>query len=195
MAYDYHVLLAVIGSCCGLLGYALYFRSIFLGATKPHIFTWFVYGLIDGIVFVAQLFEGGGPGAWVTLVGVVANLMVAVLSIWYGEKHITKSDWTIFTGALLAIVLWRMTSNPLLAVAIATIANTLGLVPTFRKAYMKPFEESISIWSLDVLRFGLAIPALSAITFTTVLFPIDVVIINSALAIMILIRRRTVSPS
>ena len=189
MFYDYHVVLGGIGALLGLVGYGLYFRSIFRGITKPHLFTWFVYFLTDIIVFAAQVLKGGGPGSWVTFTGIVGTLCVSLLALRFGEKHITVSDWISFFAALAAIILWKATGDPLVSVIIAAVINYLALYPTFRKAYVKPEEESVSIWTLDSVRFSFGIAGLSSLNLTTALFPSAIVTGNLLLIAMILIRR------
>lgn len=190
MTYDYHIVLGAIAALLGFLGYGLYFRSIFRGETKPHLFTWFTYFLIDIVVFAAQVIKGAGPGAWVTLTGVVGTLCVSVIALRWGEKHITKMDWVSFIAALCAIALWQWTSNPLIAVVIAAVINFLAIAPTVRKSYGNPHQESVSIWLLDMVRFGLGIIALTSLNWTTALFPSAVVAGNALLVGVILIRRR-----
>lgn len=187
--YDYHAILAAIAALLGIVGYALYFRSIFRGITRPHVFTWFTYFLIDIIVFTAQIIKGGGPGAWVTLTGVVGTLGVTILALRWGEKRITTSDWASFAGALCAIVLWRATGDPLIAVVIAVVINFLAMLPTFRKSFIRPGEESISIWVLDIIRYSIAMAALASFNVTTALFPAALGVGDALLVAMIVVRR------
>ena len=187
---DYHIVLGIIAASFGVAGYAIYIRSILRGFTRPHIFTWLIYVIVDGTIFAAQLVGGGGPGSFVVLVGVVANAAIVILAFRRGEKNITSSDRACFILALLAILFWWITSSPLSAVLTLTLANLLAYIPTFRKSYVRPHEESVSIWALDVLRFGVSIFALSAFNLTTVLFPATVVISNSVMTSTILLRRR-----
>jgi len=172
----------------------LYFRTIFRGDTRPHVFTWIVYAINDALVFFAQIARGGGPGAWPTMLSVVANSLVVLCGFKYGERHITKSDWISFIGALFGIFFWWLTSDPLSAVLIAMVVNVLGVAPTFRKAYANPFKESITIWGIDVVRFGIALAALAMFNPTTALFPIAIMATNASLVLMILIRRRQLAP-
>lgn len=190
MTYDYHVVLGAIAAFLGVVGYSLYYPSILRGITKPHLFTWFTYFLIDVIVFAAQFVSGAGPGAWVTLTGVVGTFGVTVLALRFGEKHITKSDWISFIGALFAILLWKATSDPLGAVVISVVINFLAIAPTIRKSYVKPHEESLSIWVLDTIRFSVSIAALASFNLTTAFFPAALVTGNLILIGTILIRRR-----
>jgi hypothetical protein len=189
VTYDYHMVLGAIAALLSVLGYGLYFRSIFRGETRPHLFSWFIYFLVDIIVFVAQVLNGAGPGAWVTLTGVIGTFCVAVVALRLGEKNITKTDWISFVAALGAIVFWQMTDNPLIAVAISAVINFLAIFPTIRKSYDNPFEESISIWIVDMVRFGLGITALVSLNLTTALFPSAVIAANIILVGIILIRR------
>ncbi len=100
MTYDYHVIIAVGALLLGATGYFFYFRSIFRGITKPHIFTWLVYGVLDVIVFAAQIIKGAGPGAWALGFSAIVCFIIAVLALYWGEKHITKSDWLAFSVPL-----------------------------------------------------------------------------------------------
>lgn len=172
------------------IGYFLYFRSIFRNETKPHPFTWAVFTIIDATVFVAQISNGGGPGAWVIGVAAVLNFFVVILSLNKGEKRITRVDWATFILALAGILLWWITSEALSAVLLAGLSDALAKIPTLRKAYSRPNEESLSIWSLDLIKFSLSIAALSTITMTTAFFQAEALLTNALLVVFILFRRR-----
>ncbi len=187
--YEYHVVLTIASILFGVVGNALYIRSVVRGATKPHVFTWLSFFIIDIIIFAVQLTHGGGLGAWVTFASVVAIFIICILALKRGEKNITLSDWISFAAALAGIVLWRVMGDPLAAVVLLTATNTIATIPTIRKSYAKPFEESISLWSLDIAKFTLGIFALSSITLTTALFPAGIVVTNSFIVALILFRR------
>lgn len=190
MIYDYHSVIGGVAVLIGVGAYGLYFRTIFRGDTKPHLFTWLIFALIDGTVFVAQVLEGAGPGSWVLLLSVVENLVVVALALKWGEKHIAKSDWTSFIAALAGIMLWRLMNDPLIAVVIAVGINIAAAYPTFRKSYARPDEESITVWAIDGARFTLGMVALVTFNLTTALFPAAIVLTNTSLVGMILYRRR-----
>ncbi|OGG53153.1 hypothetical protein A3H16_00010 [Candidatus Kaiserbacteria bacterium RIFCSPLOWO2_12_FULL_53_8] len=190
MTYDYHIVLGAIAAVGSLVGYGLYFRSIFRGITKPHPFSWLIFVVLDGTVFVAQVVSGGGPGAWVTGVSALMNALIFLLALTRGEKRIAKVDWVCLACAFFGIVLWWITDQPLLGVVFAAAADAIAKVPTLRKSYLRPDEESITLWSLDILKFSLSIAALSSVTLTTALFPAEAVVTNGLLVILILLRRR-----
>ena len=188
--YDYHVVLAAVSTFLYLGSFALYFRSIFLSTTKPHPFTWFIWGLINVIAFFAQLAEGGGVGTAVTAAVALGCLTIATLSLSRGEKQIVIIDWFCFLGALLSIVLWQLTGNPLVAIVLIVITDALALAPTFRKAYWKPHEEAALPYTVGVISFLLQIAAFEVLNPTTVLYPAFIVVADSLLVVVLLLRRR-----
>lgn len=187
---EYKIFLGYLTIIIAVIGYAPYFRDIFEGKTKPHVFSWFIWGLINVIAFFAQAVGHGGAGTWVTAFTAVACLTIAVLSFRNGEKDFSTVDWLSLGGALLAIVLWLITSQPLLSVILVTAIDAIGFIPTFRKSYSKPHEETVIMFASAALKFGISILALGSLTLTTALFPASLVLTNTALAVMLVWRRR-----
>ncbi|OGG53175.1 hypothetical protein A2851_03635 [Candidatus Kaiserbacteria bacterium RIFCSPHIGHO2_01_FULL_53_29] len=190
MIYDYHIVLGFISVVVGILGYIPYFRDIYRGKTKPHVFTWVIFALLNAIVFFGQVSAGAGAGAWVSAITVLGCSAIALTAFFRGEREITKTDWLCFIGALLGIVLWRITDEPLTAVVVVTVVDVFAFAPTFRKSYMKPHEETISTYVLSTLKYVLGIAALGSFNATTLLFPVAVCLLNSSLVTMLFIRRR-----
>lgn len=189
MFADYHAVLGIIAVAIGVIGYIPYYRDIFRGTTKPHPFTWIGFGLLNAITFVAQVVTGGGPGAWVTAITTIATFGIATLAFRQGEKNITAFDWVCFGGALIGIVLWKLTSDPLGAILIVTIADLLAFAPTFRKAYLRPQEETATLYAMSVLKYGISLFALATFDLTTAFFPVAIAVANAAIVLLLLFRR------
>ena len=171
-----------------------YIRSILKNEIKPHVFSWMIWGSTTFVVFLAQIQEGGGVGAWPIGVSGLITLYVAFLS--YLKKSditITKTDWCFFLLAMTSMPLWYFTSDPLWAVVILTTVDVLGFGPTVRKAYSHPFEESLTFFSLFMVRNILVVMALEYYSLTTVMFP--AVIAGACLVLIgiIAFRRRMLS--
>ena len=188
---DYHIILGALALTVGVLGYVPYIRDTWNGSTKPHPFTYLIWALIGTISFVAQLAKNAGPGAWAMGVPVVFGITIAILSIRKGERSIKRLDWLCLVLALVAIVIWRLTSDPLYAVLIVMVVNTLAFIPTFRKAYWKPREETASSYALGVLRSVISIPALLSFNAVTLLPLVYHIVSNTLLVAMLLIRRKS----
>jgi hypothetical protein len=155
------------------IGFWPYIRSIRSGVTRPHVFSWVIWSLTTFIVFLAQMADDGGAGAWSIGVSGVVTAYVAVLAYFArGDTHITRSDWTFFVLALSSLPVWYVVHDPLWAVVILTSVDLLGFGPTYRKAYFHPFEEQLTFYVLFAVRNLVSILALENYSWTTLLFPV-----------------------
>lgn len=186
-------IIALISIAIGVWSYAHYGIAIYQGKTRPHVFSWFVWGLLTGIAWAAQFHEKAGPGAWVTGSTALVCFAIAFVSLRVGEKNITRSDWWTFCAALAAIPLWYFTNNPLWAVLLITAIDALAFYPTFRKSWLKPGEEAILAYGLSALKFGFSLLALENFTFTTSFYPASLVVMNGVFVVMVLIKRKAIA--
>ena len=183
---------SVIAIALTFIAFIPYIRSILKNEIKPHVFSWIIWASVTFIVFLAQLSDGGGAGAWPIGVSGLITLYVAALA--YSKKSdtmITNKDWIFFTIAMTALPLWYFTSNPLWAVIILTTVDLLGFAPTFRKAYFQPYEEQLLFFILMASRNLIAIVALENYSLTTILFPAATALACILFIQMVLIRRST----
>ena len=190
----YKELLSAIAITLTLVAFLPYIRSIQQGITKPHVFSWVIWGATTFVVFLAQLAEKGGVGAWPIGVSGIITLYVACLAyIKKSDTIITRTDWFFFLMAMTSLPLWYLTSNPLWAVVILTIVDVLGFAPTFRKAYSQPFEEQLRFFVIMVARNLISILALEHYSQTTVLFPAVIAAACLIFILMVMYRRRVVA--
>ncbi|MBN8779886.1 hypothetical protein [Thiobacillus sp.] len=56
-------LLSAAAMALTFVAFVPYFRSIFAGTTRPHVFSWVVWGTNTSVAFMATLSAGGGAGA------------------------------------------------------------------------------------------------------------------------------------
>ena len=168
-----------------------YIRSILKGEIKPHVFSWVIWGSTTFIVFLAQLKDGGGVGAWPIGVSGLITIYVAFLAyVKKADITITKTDWFFFLSAMLSLPLWYFTADPLWAVIILTGVDVFGFGPTMRKAYSHPFDEDRLFFSLFMVRNLIVVIALEHYSLTTVLFPAVIAVACLALLVLITFRRR-----
>ena len=190
MFTNYKEIIGVTAIAITFVGYIPYFRDIFRGKTKPHAFSWLVWGILNAIAFAGQISDNGGPGTWA--VGLTAAALFAIfgLALFKGEKNIKPFDWFCLASAGIALVPWLLTSEPLLSVILITIIDLFGFLPTVRKAYKKPHQETLSTFILNTLKYFLIVLALRQYTFVTTLFPAAVALMNGLFVAMLLVRRR-----
>ena len=171
-----------------------YIRSIRLSKTRPHVFSWLIWGSTTFVVFLAQLTAGGGIGAWpIGISGLITLYITWLAYTRRADISITTTDWLFFSCALLALPLWYLTADPLWAVVILTLVDTLGFGPTIRKAWHQPHDEQITFYSLFAIRNLLVIVALQSYSLTTVMFPAVIAIVCLLLVSMIAWRRSLIA--
>ncbi|GAB3482468.1 hypothetical protein [Marinomonas epiphytica] len=193
MLMDAKVGLSGIAIILTFIAFIPYIRSILSGVTKPHSFSWVIWGTTTIIVFFAQVEANGGLGAWPIGVSGCVTIFIAALAVFkHADIKITKIDWMFFLAALMSLPFWYFTSNPLWAVVVLTVVDLLGFGPTIRKAYDFPHDENLPFFMLFMARNVFAILALEHYSLTTVLFPLSVSCACLLLLIMISYRRRIV---
>ena len=137
-----------------------------------------------------QITSDGGIGS--LALGLTSLSCFTLAGIGWWQKFVKYSlfDWLALAGGLLAILLWWLTANPLLAVILISLADAVGYLPTFRKGYRFPYTEPITTYALDVLKYILALVALHALTLNTGLYISVIIILDSLFVVMLLLRRR-----
>jgi hypothetical protein len=186
----YKTVLGAAGSVMTLVGYAPYVGNTLTGRTRPHVFSWLVWSSVTAIAFAGQLVEKAGPGSWVTGVSTLVCVVIFGAALRQGEKDIALVDWMSLGGAAVALALWAVTERPLAAVVLVTLVDALGFLPTFRKSFFRPFEETALTYSISVLRWLLAILALQNLSVVTWLYPASLVVMNAVFVALLLVRRR-----
>jgi hypothetical protein len=187
---EYKLIFGIAGVVVGIIGYIPYCRDLIRGTTKPHTLSWLVWALLSAVAFAAQAAAGGGAGIWTTGLMALYCLMIACVALLRGETEITAFDWACFGGALLGIAFWFFTRNPLGAVSIVTVVDLVAFIPTFRKSFLRPSEETVFEYGASAVKFIFAIIALQAYALATWLYPASLVVTNGAFAVMTLLRRR-----
>ena len=120
-----------------------YIRSIRRGLTKPHVFSWVIWGLGTFVVFLAQLAGSAGLGAWPIGVSGLITAYIAVLA--YSKQSdttITQSDWAFLIIALAALPCWFFTSDPLWAVVILDWTRSRRLWPDISICIFPPARRA-----------------------------------------------------
>jgi|SRR5688572_23151941 len=186
--------LGVIAIALTFAAFAPYVVTILRGQTKPHVFSWVIWGATTFVVAFAQLADGAGAGAWPIMVSGIISAAMAVLSfVKRGDYSVTRSDWLFLALGLSSLPAWYFTADPLAAVIILTIADLAGFGPTIRKGYARPFEENLAFYVIITLRNAVAIAALEAYSLTTVLWPLLTGLAGPPFIVMVLMRRRALS--
>ena len=182
---------SIISILAAIMAATPYVVGMIRKKTKPHMFSWLIWGLSSVICGAVQLAEGGGAGSWPLIVNGVYCLGVSLAALWIGTKDIKKIDYVVLTVTLSTIPLWMITKDPLWSVLIVVMIDGLGYIPTVRKSWGRPQEESALSWGLSCIFFTVSILALEKIKITTYLYPAVFAVINAGFVLFLLARRKT----
>jgi hypothetical protein len=186
--------LSTVAIILTVAAFAPYIRAIIRGVVRPHIFSWVIWGTTTFVVFLAQLEEKGGAGAWPTGFSAMLAIFIALLAwVKRADVSIGRLDWIFFAAAMSSLPLWFFTADPLWAVVLLTTVDILGFGPTVRKAWRLPHSESLLFFALFTVRNLVAISALANFSVATVLFPAAVAAACMGLIAVVAHRRRALA--
>lgn len=188
---DMKEVLALIATLLIIAAYYPYIRDILRGTTKPHAYSWFISALVTFIACGLQFSDGAGWGTVPTFVAAIAGFIIFGLSLRADNRAtITRADTGFFIVTLFAVVLWLGADQPLLSVILIASIDILAFVPTFRKSWHRPDQETISAYTINGLRFTIATLAVQNYTLVTVLYPLSQALVDVFFAIFLVLRRR-----
>ncbi len=185
-------ILGLIATAIAFIAYIPYFKDIFSGKTKPHAFSWLIWGSLAAIEFAGQISDHAGPGAWVTGFSAFVCFFIFLAALKKGEKKITSTDWLSLAGAGIALIFWYFTKGPLISVILITVIDALGFLPTIRKSITKPSEETVITYILNGLKFVIALFALEKVSLITALYPTYLITANWFFVLMLIIRKKQI---
>jgi hypothetical protein len=184
-------LILVIAGIIDLLANVPYIKDTFKGKTKPNTASWSTWTLINGITIFAALNAGGATNT--VILGItyfLATLSILLISLFKGTRKYTLFDGVCQILAIIGVIIWQISGNPNTALLFVIISGEVAAVPTFRHAYNDPNEETLSsfvIASLVAIVFVVLAPTIS---FASLAVPIDLVIGNGIIAMIIYLRRK-----
>ncbi len=194
----------IVASIISFVALMPYMVGTFKGTIKPHVFSWFIWGVSTLTVFAAQWVDDGGAGSWSTAVGGSMTFVIIALAVYRSHRDaalhqdqkadlsITRADWAVLFTCLSALPLWFFTDNPLFAVCLLTMIDMLAYIPTFRKSWHKPYEEQLFMFVVMTIRNIIAASSLEHYSMTTLMFPVVTACANIALISFIMVRRKQI---
>ena len=187
------IFIGVVAGVVGIFCFVPYFRDIFLNKTKPHIYTWLIWSLLQGTSVFIMLYGCAGIGVLPFVIGTILCGSIFILSFKYGTKNITLIDTICLIGALIALVFYIFLHNPVLSIILVTLIDFIGFIPTFRKSYVEPKTETASTYLVSAISSILAIFALLNYSLITILYPITLILTDMACWFIIIFRKRKLS--
>ena len=134
-----------LGAAIQFLGGSAYIRDTLRGKTQPNQVTWFLWFVAPAIGIAAALINCVD---WtiqlpVFMAGFVP-LLVFIASFVNKHAHwkLGMFDYACGLSSVLALVLWALTKDPVIAIIFAIIADGLAALPTLVKSWAHPETET-----------------------------------------------------
>jgi len=167
-----------------------YVRDIFRGQTKPHVYSWLIWTILQIIGAAAQFQDGAGYGAWALAIAALGSFLIFIFSFKYGTKNITRFDLACLIASCITLIVYFGMNNPLYAVLLVVIIDLLGFLPTFRKGWEEPSTETTSTYALSGFANFLGLFALQNYTLITTMYIGSLFLTNASFVTMIILRKK-----
>jgi hypothetical protein len=157
-------------------GYS-YIQDLRKDAAKPNLVTWFLWSVAPLIAFSAQIQASVGPAAFLTLMVGLCPLAVFIAGLRRGTFRPTRFDMLCGSASVVALVLWQLTGNGSVAVALSVVADGLAAAPTIKKAYQDPTSESPFLFMLFAVSALIALLTIKTWTFEAAGFSVYILLL------------------
>ncbi|PJA37116.1 hypothetical protein CO181_04855 [candidate division WWE3 bacterium CG_4_9_14_3_um_filter_43_9] len=175
----------IISSLLALISPIVYSIAIFKGEAKPHRTTRLVLLLITSLTTASLFAQKNQVAIYLAGVSTIQSIMIFTLSLKRGMGGWSKTDLSCLFIALIGIVLWKVTENPVVALYCAIGADFTGMIPALAKTYKFPKTEVWTFYLLDVFAAFFILLALETWTLQEYSYPIYIMLINLVMVILI----------
>jgi hypothetical protein len=183
---QYTQYLVFVGAFIGLALLVPYIKETIKGNTKPNRVTWLLSSIVAFIGAFAS--KGAGWSAVPIFVSGFATLLVFIVSFVNKKSYwkLEKFDYLCGFFSLLALLLWQITKEPIVAIIFAIISDVFATIPTLKKSWKYPETETASAYIGGLFSALTGFAAIKLWNFLSITFLLYLVIINALLAFLIL---------
>jgi hypothetical protein len=184
--------LLVLSALVTIAAVVPYIRDILKGKTKPNIVSWITWTLLTGLATAALISAHEYRAAFFTGSAMVETAAVVILGLRYGYVKYTRFDVICQIAAVVGLILWQIFSTPLIAVFAAVTIDLIGALPTFKHSWQKPLEETWVTYAWSGVGAFIALFALESYNWTSLSYPVYIVLVNIFMSATILVARQRV---
>ena len=188
--YPIKEILGILAGIVSSVAYIPYVSSIFTKKTKPSRSSWWIWSFIGLLILFSYRSVGAFNTIWVPVIFFIAPLIVAVLSLRFGENTgLNSLDKICLLGAAISIIFWLLFNSAEVALYINIFIDFLGYLPTLKKTFLNPFAESRLTWILFFLGSILNVIAIDKFTLSIALYPAYMIAMDIVMLLLIFVKR------
>lgn len=177
----------LVGALLNIVGSGAYAYKTIIGKTKPNRVTWFLWALAPLIAFSAQWSKGVTWAALMTFMVGFGPLMILLVSFINRKAFwkITRLDIVCGTVSVMALILWLITGQGMVAIVFSILADLVAGVPTLVKAFTEPDTEYHGVFRNGAISAGITLLTIKQWTFANYGFALYILLICLTLYIFI----------
>jgi hypothetical protein len=184
--------LGLLSVALAILAAAIYVAQTLRGEVRPHPLSWFLFGVLSLTGYLVQRDEGARQGSWTLLAMTIICFLFVAVSVARGERSFSRREWAFVVAGGAVFVVYLFTREANVAAALTTLVDALGYGPTFVRGWSQPKKDSAASFALNGIKFVPSLMAMDPISFATSFYPATLLVLNAAVAIMLVLRRRAV---
>jgi len=186
---DFKSTLGLVAGIISFSSYIIYIVSILRGKTKPSRISWFTWAGMGLVLALSYDLSGAANTVWIAYFEFLGPLLISLLSIKYGVGGLKdKTDLMAIGGIVLSVVLWIITSNPVVALVTNIVIDLFAFVPTIKKSWYKPEEEEFWTWFVGVFADTTNMFAIERPNFAILIYPIYILLVDVIIVTVLLVR-------
>ena len=122
---------------------------------------------------------------------IIGTSTVLAVCLWgYGYGKYGPVEWICALLALIAIALWQLAHEPVLAISCAILADLMAAIPTLLKAYKDPWSEAPAQFFLISFASLLALFSTTILDAANLIFPAYLLLLNGSIGVLAFSGRR-----
>lgn len=180
-----------LGAITQLIGIVIYIKETVRGNIKPNKVSWLMWAVAPLIASAAAYSDGVRWAVLPVFMAGFTALLVFIASFINPKSYwkLELFDYICAFCSILALILWAITKQPLVAIIFSIISYIFSAVPTITKAWKYPKTESIWTYVAGLFNAMTCFFALKIFSIAELAFPIYLVL-ESSLFIAIIYKGR-----
>src|SRR5271168_4995732 len=184
--------LGMLSVALAILAAVIYIAQTLRGEVRPHPLSWFLFGILSLTGYLVQRDEGARQGSWTLLAMTIICFLFVAVSVARGERSFSRREWAFVVAGGAVFVVYLFTGQANVAAGLTTLVDALGFGPTFTRGWSFPRKDSVTSFALNAAKFVPSLMAMDPISFATSFYPAALLVLNTAVAIVLLARRRAI---
>ena len=192
-ALNWKDVLGILSVSMAIVAAVIYIVQTLRGEVRPHPLSWFLFGILSATGYWVQRDQGAHQGSWTLLAMTIICFLFVAASVARGERSFSRREWAFAVAGGAVFILYLFTRGANVAAALTTIVDALGYGPTFVRGWAHPRKDSVTSFALNGAKFVPSLLAMDPISFATSFYPATLLVLNLAVAVMLVVRRRAVA--